>query len=278
MNKLIYNIKPIDGILYSDFNDSCIKDILTFVNSYFVQVLNSLCMIFSSDTDAIMLIFDLKKDQRHKLRELMPKIPIKIDSVYIYYKNIYSLVFGEECIFDSINNYKINIFPNSTYYDAELKNLYNDILFLSPTGKTRSAIVFNSQNGIIPIHISALYNKVYSIDEDLNFFKNSKINFKINRLNNILTFNLKYIDWVNKFIEGIYNVPGKKFLAGNFILESDQINNTTLKFISHLKPETILVYGKRSIPPSIDNYLISKEINSYDNVIYKYRVSNEKLS
>lgn len=278
MNKLIYNLKPKNNILNIDFDDAVIQEILNFVNKNFIQVINEVSIIFSSNSDAIMLIYDLKKDQRHKIRELTPKMPVKIDSAYIYYKNIYSLVFGEECIFDSINNYKINIFPNSTYFDTELKNLYNDILFLSPTGKTRSAIVFNSQNGIIPIHISTLYNKVYSIDEDLNFFKNSKINFKINRLNNILTFNMKYIEWMNKFIDGDYNIPGKKFLAGNFILNADQVNATSIEFISHLKPETILVYGKESNPPSIENYIISKEINSFDNIIYKYRVANERIS
>jgi len=272
MKNLIFTINKINEQLENNYQEY--DSIINFLNASFIKVIDSLNIVSASNTKDLMLILNVNRDKRNNLREEFSKLNFKnIKSVYINLNNKLSNVFGDPFIQDYINNFVFQIFPNSNYKNEALSKFYSDIKFFSPKGKTRTAIVFNSNNGIIPVHVFNLYNKTYCVDEDIDFYKNSKTNLKLNKINNVLSYNLNYSVWINNFINGHYKTPGKKINIGNFIFSYNDFNNVFLNFIDNTKPESILVYNEDDFNFEIKNYNISKDIKSYNSVIKKYKLN-----
>ena len=272
MKELIYYIKKENNLLSSD--NELFNELLNFINTNLIDNVNAI-KIIKSFNNTFLLLLDLKKDQRHKIRTMLAKSTVTISSAYILVNNKLIHVFKDEFIEEIINNYKINIYPTSNFLNTEQSNLYSDIKYLSPKGKTRSAIVFDSHSGIMPIHISGLYNKIYAVDNDINSNKTAKINCKNNKVNNVLTYKLNYSDWMNNYTNGHYSSPGKKTVIGNLILSFSDYDENTYNFINITKPETIILYSNENFTANIKDYCIIKEFNPFNFYVKKLKCSND---
>lgn len=273
MKNFIYYEKK-ENESFNKTNVTLVDEIIKFINSNFENTINAIKLITTLNNE-ILLILDLNKDQRNKIRKTLDMSPIKITSAYILLNSKLTHVFGNEFIDETINNYKINIFPNSSFANSEQSKFYADIKYFSPRGKTRSAIVFNSHNGLLPIHISAMYNKIYSIDECREANKVAKLNLKNNSINNVLIYNLKYRDWINNYTNGLYTSPGKKTIIGNFILSFEVLDSQILDFLKLVKPETIILYSKTEFTTDIENYSLIQEFNSLNFFVKKFKCLTE---
>jgi len=274
MKDLIFDIYKINELL--EIHNQEFEEVIAFLNNNFIQVVEKIKIIKSSYNHEILLIIYLNRDKRSNLRTALTKHNIKnLKSVYININNKSTYLFGDPYITENISNFIFQIYPNSSYDNIAKSKFFSDINFFSPKGKTRSAIILSSNNGIIPIHLFNLYNKVYSVDENINSFKNSKENLKLNKINNVLTYNLDYISWLKNFENGNYSSPGKKNPIGNFLFYYKDYKDFFIKFIDIIKPESILIYNDEDFDLSLNNYLISKNITSYKSIIKKYKLTVE---
>lgn len=250
------------------------EDLINFLNIKFINIIDKIKIIKSDYNNEILLLLYINRDKRNSLREELNKNTISnLKSVYIILKDKVTHIYGEPYILDNINNFIFQIYPNSNYSNVAYSKFYSDLKFFSPKGKTRSCIVLNSNNGIIPIQLFNLYNKIYSVDEDVETYKISKLNIKLNKVNNILSYNLEYNKWLNNFIDGLYTTPGKKTYIGNFVFSYSNFTNYFLTFIDKIKPETILIYNNIDFILELNNYTLSKNINSYNNIIKKFKLN-----
>ncbi len=210
-----------------------------------VSIANKLLTVSDYET---MLIIELKRDQhlqyKRTSKELIDETP-GLASIYVKYKEKYYLMSGTPYVKDIINNFTFALYPlNSPIKLRDQYKLYKAIVKLCPKGTTRNAIIFNTHCGIIPTHISHLYNRIYAVEPNRDIYNESKFNMTLNKKNNCLIFNSDANKWLKEFSEHKYTQPGKKNKIGLALIDPTLISNNGLEFFAKVQAETIILFSE----------------------------------
>ena len=192
----------------------------------------------------VMAILKLKRDKHLQYRKAMEEFlesSKNLHSVYTEYKGKYHFAAGEQTIKDIFNNFKFALSPYSPIKNKEQDKLYKKIAASCPKGTTRSAIIIDTHSGLLPVHVSHLYNRIYGLEEFKPQYLDSKNNLFINKKNNCLMFNSDSEKWLKEFSEHKYTSPGKKNRLGMAIINPALLTKKALNNLAELKPETVML-------------------------------------
>jgi tRNA/tmRNA/rRNA uracil-C5-methylase (TrmA/RlmC/RlmD family) len=230
-----------------------------------------------------LLIIHLKRDQYIKFKkaaELIMERNSDIGSIYTEFEGKYHHVGGDISIKDNINGYDFLITPMSPIKDKGQVALYRKIRDLSPKGKTRNAIIIGTHNGLIPLHIAHLYNRLYCIDINKHSSVEARDNIRMNKINNCLAMDEGIEKWFKDFENYKYTPPGRKHKIGLLLADSSMLNLEDVKNIIKIDPETIILVSDKEISKKMESEFIEAgfeikletKINNFD--IHKIKKVN----
>ena len=209
-----------------------------------------------------MLIFELLRDQRLKFRKLIPLLEDgKNTSFYVKHNSKFHHIGGFTHVTDKINEYNYDISPYSPLKSLKQSVLYRTIRNSSPKGTTRNAIIINTHCGLVPLHLSKLYNRLYCIDAERSSTDEARLNLKINRVNNCLFFTSSTNKWLKEFEGYKYTPPGRKHKIGLAVCDTKLLTKESCEILYNIEAETIILFSDDQ--DSINN--ISALIEAKDN-------------
>ena len=224
----------------------------------FKKQVNSISVV-SSIESGNLIILHLKRDQYIKFKKIANTIietNKDLHSVYTEFGGKLHHVGGMTSIKDNVNGYEFLVGPLCPIKDKRQIALYRKLRDLSPKGKTRNAIIIGTHSGLIPIHVSHLYNKLYCIDEKKYSAVEAKDNIRLNKINNCLVFNESIHSWMVDFENYRYTLPGRKHKVGLLIADSSILLPKDIEKIITVDPETIIFLSEQSIKKDIEKMLI----------------------
>ncbi|MEI6079124.1 MAG: hypothetical protein WCQ53_00605 [bacterium] len=225
-------------------NDKQIDSILKIIPDDYRKYITGL-EIKTSVEGPQMLIFDLSRDQRMKFKRLAPLLEDgKSISFYVKHNSKFHHIGGEAYVFDKINNYNYNISPYSPIKTPKQSTFYRTIKNSSPKGTTRNAIIINTHNGLIPMHLSKLYNRLYCVDVADIYSAEAKMNLKLNKINNCLLFSSHISKWLREFEGYKYTPPGRKHKIGLIVCDAAMLTEESCSTILNIEPETIILFSE----------------------------------
>lgn len=230
-----------------------------------------------------MLIFGLSRDQRLKFKKLIPLLENEKNvSFYTKYNSKFYHMGGFTHVFDKINDYSYNISPFWPLKEQKMESFYRNIKNSSPKGTTRNAIIINTHCGLIPIHISKLYNRLYCVDVDKNNSIEAKFNLRINKINNCMLFESNVGKWLKDFDNYKYTPPGRKHKIGLAVCDCSLMTKETCKTLLNIEPETILFFSENennlkelsSVIEAQENY--EKTFESFADGFYMRKIKRKE--
>ena len=256
-----------------------IESIINIIPEDYSKNIKSIDVKVSSEGTR-MLIFDLLRDQRLKFRKLIPLLENgKNTSFYVKHNSKLYHIGGFTHVFDKINEYNYNISPYSPLKSLKQSALYKTIRNSSPKGTTRNAIIINTHCGLIPLHISKLYNRLYCIDTERSLTDEARLNLKINRVNNCLFFTTNTNKWLKEFEGYKYTPPGRKHKIGLVVCEASLLSKESCNILSNIDAETVILFSEDK--EAIDNIgaIIEAKANyekTYESIIEGFYIRKIK--
>ncbi|MCX6112247.1 MAG: hypothetical protein NTY22_03040 [Proteobacteria bacterium] len=221
-----------------------IESIINIIPEDYSKNIKSIDVKVSSEGTR-MLIFNLSRDQRLKFRKLIPLLEDgKNTSFYIKLDSRFHHIGGFTHVFDKVNEYNYNISPYSPLKTLKQSALYRTIRNSSPKGTTRNAIIINTHCGLIPVHLSKLYNRMYCVDVERNYTDEARLNLKINRINNCLFFSSNTNKWLKEFEGHKYTLPGRKHKIGLFVCDATLLSKESCDLLFNIEPETVILFSE----------------------------------
>lgn len=193
-----------------------------------------------------MLILELKRDKHLNYRRPCEQIVLEnpgLVSIYTKFAQKYHLVGGQPEVKDLFNNFIFSLSPYSPIKNRDQDRFYRTASSMCPKGTTRNAIVIETHSGILPTHISFLYNKIYGIDVNKTSYNEAKNNLALNKKNNCMMFNTEPESWLKDFLDHKYTTPGKKQKIGLAILNPELISSKGIGYLEQIKPETLVLFS-----------------------------------
>lgn len=221
------------------------ETLLNLIPEDYRKYINDIEHISSTHDGSQILILKLSRDQHLRFKSLAPVIvDEKIQSLYAKHKDKYFHIGGTSHIVDKMNGYFFYISPDSLFAQYKYSGFYKKILQNIPKGKTRNAIILNTHGGLIPLHLSHMYNRLYCVDTTKSENKDAGMNLKLNKINNCLLFNQDYKKWLLEFNQHKHTPPGKKNRIGLVIVDANLVNIEFANELMKSEPETMIVFSR----------------------------------
>ncbi len=194
----------------------------------------------------VMLILELKRDKHLNYKRPSEGLILEnpgLISIYAKFAEKYFLVGGQPSIKDFFNGFVFSLSPYSPIKNKDQDKFYRKASSMCPKGTTRNAIIIDTHSGILPTHVSYLYNKIYGIDSDKTAYNEAKNNLSMNKKNNCMMFHTNADKWLKEFTEHKYTTPGKKQKIGLAMMNPEHISDTGIKYLEMIRPETIVLFS-----------------------------------
>ena len=248
-----------NNIKYSSVISSYINKILDIIPEEYNKTLLGISLKATATNSYLLLIFHTSRDQRARYKKLAESITEKLDNIISFYVKLEDKLIhieGNKAIPDRINHVHFKISPYSPVRTIGQGTFYKKILDVSPTGRTRNAIVIDSHFGIISMHLSERFNRLYCIDNCERAVKEAKWNYRDNRINNCLAFENDPEKWLYEFKNGKHTPPGKKPNIGLLIANTELVKNN-FQTILDIRPESIVFFSEKEFLSKEDETLFN---------------------